>query len=59
VVQPLGVGHAMRVFRDLQTGEKKPADLPDTGNIVLPPTSYPSLEELAKRAASAAVGASS
>ncbi len=51
VIQPLGVGHAMTVFRDLLTGALQPAALPDTGNIVLLPQSYPPLETLNARAA--------
>jgi len=49
VIQPLGVGHAMRVFRDLITGALKPEALPDTGNIILPPESYPPMEALTRR----------
>jgi ABC-type sugar transport system substrate-binding protein len=54
VIQPLGVGHAMSVFRDLITGALKPEALPDTGNIILPPESYPPMEMLAKRVREAA-----
>jgi ABC-type sugar transport system substrate-binding protein len=50
VIQPLGVGHAMTVFRDLITGALKPESLPDTGNIVLPPESYPPMEAIRERA---------
>jgi len=56
VIQPLGVGHAMRVFRDLQTGSISPSSLPDSGNIVLPPEPYPSLEALSARSREAASG---
>jgi len=49
VIQPLGVGHAMRVFRDLITGTLRPEDLPDSGNIVLAPESYPPIEALRRR----------
>jgi ABC-type sugar transport system substrate-binding protein len=50
VIQPLGVGHAMSVFRDLITGALTPASLPDTGNIVLAPESFPPLDVLRRRA---------
>jgi len=50
VIQPLGVGHAMSVFRDLITGALKPEALPDTGDIILPPESHPPIETLKKRA---------
>lgn len=46
VIQPLGVGHAMTIFRDLITGALRPDALPDTGNIVLPPESYPPIDTL-------------
>jgi hypothetical protein len=46
VIQPLGVGHALRVFRDLNTGTSPKDLIPEDGNIVLPPESYPSLEDL-------------
>lgn len=51
VIQPLGVGHAMGVFRDLLTGALQPGALPDTGNIVLQPESYPPLAALKATAA--------
>jgi ABC-type sugar transport system substrate-binding protein len=49
VVQPLGVGHAIELFRDLLGGAPKRALIPDDGNIVLRPESYPPLERLASR----------
>jgi len=49
VIQPLGVGHAMRVYRDLLGGTLQPDAIPDSGNIVLPPESYPPLATLEKR----------
>lgn len=52
VIQPIGVGHAMATYRDLLTGALRPEDLPDSGNIVLPPESYPSLAAISRRAAS-------
>lgn len=54
VIQPLGVGHAMSVFRDLITGALKAEALPNTGNIVLPPESYPPMEVLTRRVKGAA-----
>ena len=47
VVQPLGVAHAIGVFRDLLAGAAERDLIPDDGNIVLRPESYPSLERLA------------
>jgi ABC-type sugar transport system substrate-binding protein len=49
VVQPLGVGHALRVYRDLVTGAPGGEPVAEDGNIVLPPESYPSLDELRRR----------
>lgn len=49
VVQPLGVGHALRVFRDLGTGTSPQKLIPEDGNIVLSPESYPSLDDLQRR----------
>jgi ABC-type sugar transport system substrate-binding protein len=49
VVQPLGVGHALRVFRDLANGAAEKDLVPEDGNIVLPPESYPPLDELRRR----------
>ena len=51
VIQPLGVGHALRVFRDLNTGTSPKDLIPEDGNIVLPPESYPSLEDLRRNEA--------
>jgi ribose transport system substrate-binding protein len=51
VVQPLGVGHALRVFRDLSMGRPPQKLIPQDGNIVLPPESYPPLDELRRRSA--------
>lgn len=53
VVQPLGVGHALRVYRDLVTGAPGDKPVADDGNIVLPPESYPPLDELRHRASRA------
>jgi ABC-type sugar transport system substrate-binding protein len=46
VVQPLGGGHALRVFRDLSTGRPAAEVLPPDGNILEAPASYPPLEKL-------------
>jgi ABC-type sugar transport system substrate-binding protein len=56
VVQPLGVGHAMRVFRDLLGGAAEKDLIPEDGNIVLLPQSYPSLDEIHREAAGAPRG---
>jgi ribose transport system substrate-binding protein len=53
VVQPLGVGHALRVYRDLVAEAPSVAPVPEDGNIVLAPQSYPSLDELRARASRA------
>jgi ABC-type sugar transport system substrate-binding protein len=44
VVQPLAIGHVLSTFRDLSAG--RPTTIPDDGNILLQPASYPRLEEL-------------
>jgi ABC-type sugar transport system substrate-binding protein len=49
VVQPLGVGHALRVFKDLTSGLPSAGLIPADGNILLPPESYPSLDALRTR----------
>jgi hypothetical protein len=54
VVQPLGVGHALRLFRDLHSGARGEDVIPESGNVVLAPASYPPLEELRARVAVAA-----
>jgi ABC-type sugar transport system substrate-binding protein len=54
VVQPLGVGHALRVFRDLTSGQPEASLIPADGNILLPPESYPSLQGLCARSAAKA-----
>lgn len=46
VVQPLGVGHALRLFRDLHLGAREADLIPADGNVVLSPQSYPALDEL-------------
>jgi ABC-type sugar transport system substrate-binding protein len=51
VVQPLGVGHAMRVFRDLLAGVAEKDLIPEDGNIMLPPQSYPPLNEIHRESA--------
>jgi hypothetical protein len=53
VVQPLGVGHALRMCRDHVTSASGVEPLAEDGNIVLPPESYPPLEELRRRASRA------
>jgi ribose transport system substrate-binding protein len=53
VVQPLGVGHALRVYRDLVVRAPGAEPVPEDGNIVLAPQSYPSLDELRTRASPA------
>ena len=50
VVQPLGVGHALRLFRDLHVGAREADLIPADGNVVLPPESYPTLDKLRTRA---------
>lgn len=52
VVQPLAIGHVLRTFRDLCAG--KPTAIPDDGNVLLQPESYPRLEELRPRPVSRA-----
>jgi ABC-type sugar transport system substrate-binding protein len=49
VVQPLGVGQALRTYRDLLGVKPDPGLIPEDGNIVLGPESYPSLSELVTR----------
>jgi ABC-type sugar transport system substrate-binding protein len=49
VVQPLGIGHVLRVFRDLLAGAAGKDLIPEDGNIVLQPESYPSLDHLRRR----------
>jgi ABC-type sugar transport system substrate-binding protein len=44
VVQPLAIGHVLRTYRDLAAG--RPTAIPDDGNILVTPESYPRLEEL-------------
>jgi ABC-type sugar transport system substrate-binding protein len=44
VVQPLAIGHVLRTYRDLAAG--RPTAVPDDGNILVTPESYPRLEEL-------------
>jgi ABC-type sugar transport system substrate-binding protein len=51
VVQPLAIGHVLRTYRDLVAG--KPAAIPEDGNVLLKPESYPRLDELRPRAAAA------
>jgi len=53
VVQPLGIGHVLRVFRDLLGGAADQDLIPEDGNIVLQPESYPSLADLQRRFSSA------
>jgi hypothetical protein len=50
VVQPLGVSHALRVYRDLATAAPDAVPIAEDGNIVLAPASYPSLNEQRARA---------
>jgi ABC-type sugar transport system substrate-binding protein len=50
VIQPLGIAHAMSIYRGLITGTVKPDAIPDNGNIVLPPESYPPLTTLEAKA---------
>ncbi len=54
VVQPLGVGHALRVFKDLSSGLPETGLIPADGNILLPPESHPALEILRARSAARA-----
>lgn len=49
VVQPLGVGHALRLYRDIAAEAPGAAPIPKDGNIVLTPESYPSLDVLRAR----------
>jgi ABC-type sugar transport system substrate-binding protein len=51
VVQPLGVGHALRLFKDLMSGVPEGGLIPADGNVLLPPSSYPSLDALRARLA--------
>lgn len=44
VVQPLAVGDVLRAYRDLSTG--KALAIPDDGNVLLAPESYPPLAQL-------------
>lgn len=46
VVQPLGVGDALRTYRDVSSGGKESA-IPEDGNILLKPDSHPALDALA------------
>jgi ABC-type sugar transport system substrate-binding protein len=46
VVQPLGIGHALRVYKDLRDGKPETALMPPDGNILEPPQSYPALDKL-------------
>ena len=48
VVQPLGIGHALRVYRELQATPDSKA-IPEGGNILLQPESYPPLDALRRR----------
>jgi ABC-type sugar transport system substrate-binding protein len=50
VIQPLGVGYAIDVYRRLCADGVEDATLiPEDGNIVLSPTSYPALDFLVRR----------
>jgi ribose transport system substrate-binding protein len=49
VVQPLGVGQALRTYRDLLGGKPDKDLIPEDGNIVLKPESYPPLAALLTR----------
>lgn len=49
VVQPLGVGEALRTYRDVLGGKSDKGPIPEDGNILLEPGSYPPLSELVTR----------
>jgi ribose transport system substrate-binding protein len=49
VVQPLGVGHALRTYESLCGGQTASQLVPADGNILLAPESYPPLEKLQPR----------
>lgn len=51
VVQPLGVGEALRTFRAVASGRPDPTLIPEDGNILLKPESHPPLGTLASRSA--------
>jgi ABC-type sugar transport system substrate-binding protein len=51
VVQPLGVGEALRTYRDVLSGGPGKVPIPEDGNILLKPESYPPLTALAPRTA--------
>jgi ABC-type sugar transport system substrate-binding protein len=46
VVQPLGISHALRVYRDLCEGKPEASLIPADGNILEAPKSYPELIRL-------------
>jgi ABC-type sugar transport system substrate-binding protein len=46
VVQPLAVGHALEIFRDVRSGVPEGDRIPEDGNVLLPPVSYPPVESL-------------
>ena len=49
VVQPLGVGQALRTYRDVLVRKSAKGLIPEDGNITLEPGSYPPLPELVTR----------
>jgi len=51
VIQPLAIGHVLRLYRELQSGVPQRGSIPEDGNIRLPPESYPPLDVLRRRAA--------
>lgn len=55
VLQPTGVGTALRIFRDLCGGVPERDLIPSDGNVLLVPESYPSLEDLRLRRAAVSV----
>jgi ABC-type sugar transport system substrate-binding protein len=46
VVQPLAVGQALRIFRERRSGASEKGQIPEDGNVLLPPASYPPVERL-------------
>jgi ABC-type sugar transport system substrate-binding protein len=48
VVQPLGIGHVLRVYKELLTTPGSQS-IPEDGNVLLKPESYPSLDALRRR----------
>jgi len=46
VVQPLAVGRALEIYRDIRSGVPESERIPEDGNVLLPPVSYPAVENL-------------